>query len=545
MLTATNPGTSASNTILLRVFYHDFPKFRSVQAAVVGFVLFFSTGLYFVISRKWKQSKLSGLSRAYLLPPVIDIPVDEVSKQTYESALKEYGSVIGIRRKGTLEYIVDESLTKEVLSNDQDFSFERGTARLLNLPFILPLSKGKFFKDVHTTVVGGTIPRMDKLVDKIFPIFERQAHRIVKDSQLSGKGVDLSAHVHRCIAEAMLIIILGENFLDDHTLRMTEETAHAIPNMAGMYPDPSPFARWFPKIWNVITWVRLVVEVIILQYCWVIVPIIWKEIRARKYQPLNSHVSKDNSERERHNEPLIHYIAGMYADTQGRVSIASAIWVFILIIAFIFASVQQTAASAVWVIFELSIRKEYLPSIGEELSTVADSIDSDGIHRLSYDSLCRSHVLDSFVREVLRTRVDSLDMIRETTRDVLLGGYTIPKGPVLLIDLFNNPLTMMHRCAGNLVRPMATLTNHSKVLNGENAAQFDPTRWLEGPASSTVSSGYLTFGYGRWACPGRILAVTGMFAIKRSDSISVPEVEGGECVVADPLNMMSLPPIGH
>ncbi|KAI5992844.1 cytochrome P450 [Pisolithus marmoratus] len=480
-----------------------------------------------MVSGKWDlQSKLSGRIRAYELPPIIDIPVNEISKQAYESALREYGPVIGVWRRGTLEYIVDESLTKEVISNDRDFSFERGTARLLNLPFILPLSGGKFFKDVHTMVASGTIPRMDKLVDQIFPIFKRQIHGIVKDSQLSGKGVDLFAHMHHCIAEAMLITILGKKFLNDHTLRVTEETARAIAIMAGIYPDISPFARRFPRVWNVITWVRLVMEVLILQYCWVIVPIVWKEIRVRKYQPLKSHVSEDNSKEARHDEPLVHYIASMYADSQGRVSISSAIWVSILIIAFIFVSVHQTAASAVWVVFELSIRKEYLPFVEEELSAVADNINSDGVHRLSYDSLCRSTVLDSFVREVLRTKVDSLGIVRETTRDVPLGGYIIPKG--------------------NLVHPMATLTNYSRTMNGENAAQFDPTRWIDGPAASTVSSGYLTFGFGRWACPGRTIAVTVIKMIVFTLlAVSVPEVEGGEYVVTDPLNMMSLPPIGR
>lgn len=33
---------------------------------------------------------------------------------------------------------------------------------------------------------------------------------MIDESQLSGKGVDLFAHVHHCIAEAMLIIALGK-----------------------------------------------------------------------------------------------------------------------------------------------------------------------------------------------------------------------------------------------------------------------------------------------------------------------------------------------
>ena len=48
-------------------------------------------------------------------------------------------------------------------------------------------------------------------------------------------------------------------------------------------------------------------------------------------------------------------------------------------------------------------------------------------------------------------------------------------------------------------------------MHGEGASEFNPGQWAEGPASSTVGQGYLPFGFGRWACPGRILAVTGKY----------------------------------
>ncbi|KAI6035883.1 cytochrome P450 [Pisolithus marmoratus] len=446
-------------------------------------------------------------------------------QKAYESALKDHGPVVGVWRKGRLEYIVDERYTKDVISNDRDFSFELGTAKVLNLWFIIPLSKGNFFKNVHMMVAGGVIPRMEKIVDQIFPTFKRQAHRIIKTSQQSGKGVDLFAHVHRCIAEAMLITVVGENYLTNRTVQVTEEAAHAIATMTGMFQNTSPFARTFPITWKVITWVRLVVEVLMFQYCRVIVPIIWKEIRGRRYRSLNSLTSEGTDEEERHN-PLVHYIARMYTNSQGRVSILSAMWVSTLVLVFIFASVHQTAAVAVWVVFELSIRKEYSAPIREELSAVVDSMDSSGIQKLSYDALRRATVLDSFVREVLRTKGDTLSMVRETTRDVPLAGYTIPKG--------------------NFVYPMTTLTHGSRTLYGEKASEFDPNRWADGPASSTIDPGYLPFGFGRWACPGRILAVTEIKMIVLTLlAISVPEIEGGRYDVVDPLNVTSVPPVGR
>lgn len=225
-------------------------------------------------------------------------------------------------------------------------------------------------------------------------------------------------------------------------------------------------------------------------------------------------------------EPLVHYVARMYTDSQGHVSILSAMWVSTLVLAFIFASVHQTAAVAVWVVFELSIQKEYLASVQEELSAIADGIDSGGVHKLTYDALRRSTVLDSFIREVLRTKGDTLSAARETVRDVSLAGYTIPEG--------------------SFVSPMATLTHRSRTLYSEKAAEFDPNRWLEGPASSTIDPGYLPFGFGRWACPGHILAVTEIKMIVLTLlAISVPEVEGGEYIVVDPMNVTSVPPVGR
>ena len=44
----------------------------------------------------------------------------------------------------------------------------------------------------------------------VFPTFKDRAKEMIDESQLSGKGVDLFAHVHRCIAEAMLIVALGK-----------------------------------------------------------------------------------------------------------------------------------------------------------------------------------------------------------------------------------------------------------------------------------------------------------------------------------------------
>jgi len=165
-----------------------------------------------------------------------------------------------------------------------------------------------------------------------------------------------------------------------------------------------------------------------------------------------------------HQETLVHYAARMCANAQGTVSILSRIWLSIAILMFvdaisqihpgcayflpprfIFASVHQTAAVAVWVMYELAVRREYIPAIREELLIISDSIDSSGVHRLSYEALRRATVLDSFIREVLRLKGDTIGVMRGTTDDVKLGDYTIPKGVGRVLKLAGHAnLTMCY-----------------------------------------------------------------------------------------------------
>ncbi|KAH7884901.1 cytochrome P450 [Phlebopus sp. FC_14] len=494
--------------------------------ATVGALIALALAVYFLSSvHRLKDSALSGSRDASRYPPIVKIDPNDMftrPREAYESALEEHGPIVGVWRKGRLEYIVGPEFTKELLSDDRDFSFERGVTNILNFPSFI--ARSNFFKDVHMMVTGGIIPRMERTVEQIFPIFRRQAKRLVKEAESSGRAVDIFEHSHRCIAEAMLIVALGDHCASDQNVRLTEELAHAVATMTGIYQNTSPFGRSFPITWKVITWIRLVCGVILFKYYRVIVPIIWREVRARRYRPLDSSMPEETDGNKE--EPLIHYIARMYADPQGRVSFIGVIWLSILILAFIFASVHQTASVAVWVMYELSIRSEYTRGIRDELSAVADSIDDAGGITLSYESLRRATALDSFVREVLRFKGDTLSLTRETLRDIRLGDFIIPKG--------------------YLVMPMTTLTHLNRDLYGENAAEFNAQRWAEGPPAAMVSLGYLPFGFGRWACPGRILAVTEIKMIVATIlAIATPELEGGKYTVVDPLNVTSVPPVGR
>lgn len=77
--------------------------------------------------------------------------------------------------------------------------------------------------------------------------------------------------------------------------------------------------------------------------------------------------------------------------------------------------------------YELAARPSYIPAIREELSAVLEPMP-DGSTNLSYESLRNAVHLDSFIREVLRLKGDTLSTTRQTVQDVVMGQYVIPKG---------------------------------------------------------------------------------------------------------------------
>ncbi|KAG5335000.1 hypothetical protein C0989_002595 [Termitomyces sp. Mn162] len=124
----------------------------------------------------------------------------------------------------------------------------------------------------------------------------------------------------------------------------------------------------------------------------------------------------------------------------------------------------------------MAVQKEALPALREELSTIREFDPDSGKPTLTYASLRKAELLDSFVREVFRTKGDTLVVARLTTKDVPLGGYVVPKENW-----------------------------------GEDAHKFIGDRWVgTDKTAASVSSSYWPFGLGRFACSGRYLAVAGM-----------------------------------
>ncbi|KAG6834458.1 hypothetical protein H0H93_009498, partial [Arthromyces matolae] len=99
----------------------------------------------------------------------------------------------------------------------------------------------------------------------------------------------------------------------------------------------------------------------------------------------------------------------------------------------------------------------------------------------------------------------------------------------------------------SLVTPFATLSHENPKNWGEDAKIFVSDRWVgTDKAAASISTGYWPFGLGRFACPGRFLAVAEiklmvLNLISRADIF----LDGGKYEVVDPLNTVAVPPRGQ
>ncbi|KAJ7146386.1 cytochrome P450 [Mycena epipterygia] len=465
-----------------------------------------SLGLLLVFRAVSKRRKFRGNH-----PPIIDIPPSEIfnnPREAYEKALKDHGPVIAVRRKGFLEFIVDETLIQTVLTSDQSFSFEEAMATVLNLrPFVSLF--WSFFREIDDLVQNGINPRISNILERICPVFVRSA-----ETALGHKTVDMFEHAHMSIAEAMIILIFGEDYVNERNIQVVTDVATDIAGLTGMYQNSSAFGRRFPTLWSVFTWVKVICTSILAFFC-VIGPQVWRQVRSRKWV----------AEEEKPTN-VLEYLSYKHAKN-GTVGPTSFLWIMSLLQGIIFASVHQTASVVVWVVFELALRPEYLEHLREEINNNVDPVTNDLDPSNIGEAIQRATWLDSFIREVMRTKGDTLSTCRLTTADIPLGGYTIPKG--------------------HLVFPLATLV-HLNPVHHPDPSLFRPERWHGANARPAVMSSpsYIPFGMGRWACPGRVLAVSEIKMIVWSIIVkATPRLNGDRYKIVDPLNITSVPPEGE
>ncbi|KAF9959648.1 hypothetical protein BGZ72_009115 [Mortierella alpina] len=176
----------------------------------------------------------------------------------------------------------------------------------------------------------------------------------------------------------------------------------------------------------------------------------------------------------------------------------------------ILASVHTTTDTSTNLMYYMAAYPQYLEKLHEEQQQVLDAIqqerelirqdllsqgkpieeDMDPSHDrdLSAAAVKRMVYMDSFVREVFRSRTERLSLIHYARKSVKLSsGILISKGSNVIINM---------RSA------------HQGPDQGEDVTEFRPWRFVgRAKAATKVGADFLPFGMGRHACPGRFLAM--------------------------------------
>lgn len=128
---------------------------------------------------------------------------------------------------------------------------------------------------------------------------------------------------------------------------------------------------------------------------------------------------------------------------------------------------------------------------------------------LNMRTLRKASCTDSFIREVLRMKSDAVNLVRMARKDVQLGDYIVPKGTLIYqVSTYR----LLRYESGSLVLPLVSLFHWSPRYNEGDPKKLDGMRWVEKQkAASTTDPGHLSFGLSIWTCPGRFMAVAGMF----------------------------------
>ncbi|KAL0062147.1 hypothetical protein AAF712_010989 [Marasmius tenuissimus] len=319
----------------------------------------------------------------------------------------------------------------------------------------------------------------------VVPIFQDHvdtlADKLPSDRKLY--PIDFKAFVHRTVSSAMIELILGKEYPSEDNIERIQVLAMGIADLSGFSQNVSWLGRTFPNAWRIVLWSTY--PYIPLQFFVFTLPANFLRIAVPVFSQLGRIDIEDKDDKGASNKPIAFAWAERYVDIQSsQIGLADRLWTLVLILGMVFASVHQTAVLMVWIAFELAKRPEDVERIRKEM-------DREGTS-LTYSSLCRFEYLDSFIREVMRTKGETLMLVRMTTTEVPLAGYVLP--------------------AGSFVLPLVSLSNLSELYHGKTAQEFVGDRWVGENKPATM----------------------------RFDLT----LEGGNYDVPDPLNVTSVAPQG-
>jgi hypothetical protein len=445
-----------------------------------------------------------------------DIQLSAKGHAAYNKALDDHGDVVIIPRHGRLEYVVDYQHVHQVLTDSTSYSFERAVTKMLHLEFMLWFKGGTFIQDLFHIIQDGVSPRLNAVICKISPVLDKEACGLqsrLEDGEDQIKIQDMYTWVHYAIAQAMIVLVIGDQYSTPKMTQHFTDIVVAISDMTGMYENTQGW-KYFPRLWSIKTTIVAIFGTILPKFFSGVLPQIWKNREAHLDHGINIESTEFS--------PFLDLLLAKHRDKKtGRLTFLNFIWCSVICLGIIFASIHQTAVVAVWCIFNLAKRQQdYLPEIRQEISENIQ-FDDDGASNISLKELGKLHKMDSFIREVMRTKGDTFAGLRYTTKDVQVGKYMIPKNSL---------------CAP-----------YVKRVHERQSARFDGFQWCKEDGRSIPavqgSNDFISFGLGRWACPGRHLAIAEIKIILVSlfGKFDV-NLEGNDFTTSDPMNTTSVAP---
>ncbi|KAF9353762.1 hypothetical protein BGX26_008488 [Mortierella sp. AD094] len=137
---------------------------------------------------------------------------------------------------------------------------------------------------------------------------------------------------------------------------------------------------------------------------------------------------------------------------------------------------------------ELRQKKLESGEVAKEQDFEGTELDPKNDRAFTVETVKKLNHMDSFVRETMRHKHERLSLPHKARANVeLANGMIIPKGKQVIVN---------------------TRSVHQGESQGEDPTEFRPWRFVgKSKAAIKVSSGFLTFGMGSHACPGRFLAI--------------------------------------
>lgn len=150
---------------------------------------------------------------------------------------------------------------------------------------------------------------------------------------------------------------------------------------------------------------------------------------------------------------------------------------------FYFVGMETTLVLLMWTMVVLSMHPEWQDRAREEVTAL---FGRDG--KPEYDGLSHLKVVTMVLYEVLRLYPPATSVVRQTYKEMEVGGVTYPAGVILEL-----PVLLIH---------------HDPDIWGGDAREFRPDRFSEGVSRASKDPGaFLPFGWGPRICIGQNFAL--------------------------------------